>query len=441
MPNNFNIFSDILGFLNDDKNVFILNGFIGSGKSYFLNFTQNFLYSKVLVFKFNCYEATTLDDILLSFYTDFIDYHNKHKNTLPKVSSPVFSDKINAYIKSCINPILIIIDSFENLSDKNKIDVINFINYLAKFDKIKIFIGARNFDESFLSKDVKFSEDIMKILDKGFLNELLAQNEININFFKSEEIYKYSKGHYIYISIIIIILSVLKISVDNLFDEFSRKNTVFFDFLISKLLSLAPDSFLKPLWFLSVIRHGISEKFLIENNFISKEDIYYLEQKMILYREFDLLYLKDYIKNVLSKTLEPVTKVKIHNFYIHIYESQLPKKPSERDLLISRDTMRKELEYHKKFIENSKLINPQVHKTQVKEVDFSYLSYSKTVGHDWTFPKNELEIKNVPAVKIKNASGEKFELSKEELALLNSSSDNPDEASMKILNLRLLNRL
>lgn len=429
--NSFESFLDLTQFLNTNNNVFILNGFMGSGKSALIDLLPKILCQQVLLFNFNCFEATTLDDILLSLYTDFIDYHNKRKIFLPKTDSTIFSDKVNAFIKASPFPILFTIDSFEVLNkypDK-KTDIINFLNHLAKFDKIKIVISARNFDDELLASDTKLSNSIMRSLDGERFNNYLQKNGISANFFRAEELFKNTRGHYLYASMIVNILPILKITIDNLLEEYSKRNSTFYDFLVFKILTLVPDNFLKLLWFLSLIRHGVSEKFLIENDFATKEDIAYLESRMVLSREFGLLYLKDYIKTELSKTLELITKLKIHNFLEELYDSQLPKKPSERDLLISRATMRKEMEYHKKIVENSNL---QQHSKSggADNIDFSYLSYSKTVGHEWNPPKTTYEIKNVPEIKIIQPKNKRFELSKEELALLNSTSkEDEDEES------------
>lgn len=417
---------DFLTFFDSEDDVFILNGFSGSGKSVLIDFIREFLDEDILFFKFNCFEATTLDDVLLNLYTDFIDYHNSRKIFLPKVDSTIFSDKVNAFIKASNSPIVLVIDSFEvlNSSEENKKDIINFINYLSNYDKIKLVISARNFDEELLSKDFKIANSIMKLVNNEEFKILFDSNKIFANFFRMEELYKNTRGHYLYASMSLNILSTLNGSVENLLEEFSKKDMSFYDFLVFKLLSFIPDKFLRGLWLLALIRQGLSEKFLIDNHLFSKEDIVYLEDRMILTRESGLLYVKDYIKENIVESLDLVAKVKIHKYLSEVYDSQLPKKPSERDLLISRATMRREIDYHKKIVEDSNLAKAS-RNTAADNVDFSYLSYSKTVGHEWVPPaKTEYEIKNMPEVHLKPQHKSKIlELSKEELALLNASKD------------------
>lgn len=427
IESNYESVLDFLTFLgSEEDNIFILNGFSGSGKSALIDFGKNFLDENVLFFRFNCFEATTLDDVLLSLFTDFIDYHNKRKIFLPKVDSNIFSDKVNAFIKASNSPIIMVIDSFDalNSSEENKKDVINFINHLGNFDKIKLVVSSRNFDEELLSSNFKIANSIMKLFNNDEFKNLLEVNNISANFFRMEELYKKTRGHYLYISMALNILLTLNISIDNLLDEFSKKDMPFYDFLTFKLLSFIPDSFLRGLWLMSLIRQGLSEKFLSDKDFFTKEDIAYLESRMLLSRESGLIYVKDYIKESAVESIDLVAKVKIHKYLADLYDSELPKKPSERELLISRATMRREVEYHKKIVEDSNLPKQTSKKGPVDNIDFNYLSYSKTVGHEWVPPaKTEYEIKNVPEIHLKPNKSKILELSKEELALLNSSKD------------------
>ena len=113
LKHNIKAISQILHFLNTSDNVFILNGFMGSGKTYTVDCILDFINEDVLIFKNSYKDAVNLDDVLLSLFKDFSIYHNEGKTILPKVDSPIFSEKINAYIKYCDSPMLFVFDSFE----------------------------------------------------------------------------------------------------------------------------------------------------------------------------------------------------------------------------------------------------------------------------------------------------------------------------------------
>lgn len=423
---------DLFGFLNNKDQIFILNGFMGAGKSVVLNLLSKCLRDDVLLFKTNYFEATNLDDILLSLFNDFTNYHNDKKIVLSKIDSSIFSDKINAFIKSSNLPMLFVFDSFEIMkaSSENQKDLLNFIKYLSNFDKVKIIIASRSFDEDDLPSIEGVKASRIKLLDSEDFNKLLKINKINENSFYEEQIFKYTKGHYLYASFVVNLVELLSISFNNLSAEYSKRNSTFSDFLIFKILGLIPDKFLKLLWFLSLIRHGVSENFVLAQKFASKEDIEYLKNRMIVSYESGLIYLKDYMKFELVKSIEPETKAKIHQYMTDLYDSQLPKKPNERDLLISRATMRQEMEYHKHHVEHSKTVQTQTPPSHAEIVDFNYMTYAKSIGHDWNFKKSPIApkepIKQQGKQSEKPAAAEKtkrFELSKEEIMLLNSSND------------------
>ncbi len=76
--------------------------------------------------------------------------------------------------------------------------------------------------------------------------------------------------------------------------------------------------------------------------------------------------------------------VKIHKGCIELYETQLPLKPLERDLLISRRTMRKEIDYHQNFVPKKPVAAPaeqevvqEIIEEPVKVTDLSFIFESE----------------------------------------------------------------
>ena len=133
-----NIFalSKLLKFLSSSDNIFILNGFMGSGKTYVADCFLDFISEDVLIFKNSYLEAINLDDILLSMFKDFSVYHNEKKILLPKVDTNIFSEKINSYIKYCNYPMLFIFDSFEiNTRSKDSQKDILYFRRLIPYEK------------------------------------------------------------------------------------------------------------------------------------------------------------------------------------------------------------------------------------------------------------------------------------------------------------------
>ena len=127
LKHNIDALSQVLRFLNSSDNIFILNGFMGAGKTHVADCLLDFISDDVQ-------ESINLDDVLLSMFKDFSVYHGEKKIVLPKIDSSVFSDKINAYVKYCDAPMLFIFDSFEiNMRSKDtQKDILDFIEKTNK---------------------------------------------------------------------------------------------------------------------------------------------------------------------------------------------------------------------------------------------------------------------------------------------------------------------
>lgn len=425
LKHNIDAISQILKFLNSSENIFILNGFMGSGKTYVADCILDFINENVLIFRNSYQEAINLDDVLLSMFKDFSIYHNEKKVVLPKIESNIFSEKINAYVKYCNAPMLFVFDSFEiNMRSKDtQNDILDFINYLSHFSKVKIIICSRTFkQDDLISTDSSVSCSLSS-LTKDEMYLYLEENDIKGNKYESEELYKVTRGHYLLLELSVLIMQILDISLTIFSSEYKKSAKNFLEFLISKLLYISSDKFIKLLLLLAIIRHGVTSDFLIDQNISSKEDIDFLLQKHIITEKFGKYYLKDYVKSEFIKSVNIRTKIKVHKYLIDVYEAELPLKPFERELFLSRITMRQEIAFHTKRIENleeelEKSGKPKLAETQ----GLTYLSYVRTSGYESGMENKPSSakryIKNIKPRKDKNR---RFELSNEDSLLLNAS--------------------
>ena len=427
LEHDFETFSKILSFLNGNLSTFILHGFMGSGKSAMINLLPEVIHPSVLYFRVNCFESTNLDDVLLSLHTDFVKYHNEKKIVLPKVDSNNFTERINAYIRSGNSPMLFVFDSVDSEKCPLHAEIINFIKHISQIEKIKVIVTSRNLAANDLPNDSSTNFAVIKLCGKEEFVKLLENHDIKANDETYEDAFVASKGHYLYISLMINVISLLQISLSRLYNDYSKKNWTIFEFLVSKVLTLIPEKFFKSLWFLSLIRTGVSEDFMITQKLAAHDELAYLEERMLLCREGSNLYLKDYVKKAVLETMDAKTKKDIHIYLHELYESQLPKKPSERDLIISRSTMRRESAYHKEEADNTvvTVTQPQANKTNL---DYGYLSYSNSINKDWNFSESSISsrqrtIKPAPRgmeTRINNnLRARQFELSNEEMNFLN----------------------
>ena len=83
----------------------------------------------------------------------------------------------------------------------------------------------------------------------------------------------------------------------------------------------------------------------------------------ILSFDGNCLYLKECFRNLIELRIPDNVRIKLHRACIDLYNTQLPLKPSERDLMLSRQTMRREIEYHEMFLP----FTPALHKDPVED--------------------------------------------------------------------------
>lgn len=437
LNHNISAIAKMLRFLESSNNIFILNGFMGSGKTYVADCFLDFINEDVLIFKNSYQEAINLDDILLSMFKDFSIYHNEKKIILPKIDTNIFSEKINAYIKYCNSPMLFIFDSFEiNMRSRDsQKDILDFINYLSHFEKIKIVICSRSFKKDDLISSDSAADTTLEALSKDEMYEYLEQNKIHGGKYETEELYRVTRGHYLLLELSVLIMQILDISLTLFSTEYKKSSKNFLEFLISKLLSISSEKFVKLLLFLSVMRHGINAEFLLNQNLASDEDLSFLLQKHVLSEKFGNYYLKDYVKSEFIKSINTETRLKVHKYVIELYESELPLKPFDRELFLSRQTMRQEIAFHNKIVEklNEELLKSGKSKlTEGK--DYNYISYSKSSGFEAGMDNRKTAKRYINKIKSSvNEKKKRFELSKEDSALLHSSVSSKEDNITKEL--------
>ena len=436
LKHNIDALSQVLRFLNSSDNIFILNGFMGAGKTYVADCILDFISDDVIIFKNSYQESINLDDVLLSMFKDFSVYHSEKKIVLPKIESNIFSDKINAYIKYCDAPMLFIFDSFEiNMRSKDtQKDILDFINYLSHFAKVKIIICSRSFKQTDLVSMDSSVQFALKSLTHDEMLEYFSKNDITGTKYELDTLYKITRGHYLLLELSVLLMKILDISLTIFSAEYKKSAKNFLEFLVSKLLSVSSDKFVKLLLLLATIRHGVTSSFLLKQRFATEDDLHFLLQKKVIAEKFGKYYLKDYFKTEFLKVVNSETKIRIHKFLLDVYEAELPLKPFDRELFLSRLTMRQEIAYHNKRIETIEEERQRAGKPKLNEKQaLTYVSYSKTSGYESPSTKEKPleEKKYIKNIKPRETQGSKFVASKDD-SLLFSTSFSQDEISKEL---------
>lgn len=387
IENNLNQIEKIINFFSSPTPLMLVNGFMGTGKIMVVNQALSFLDEDVITLKYNCFETTILDDILLDFFDDFKNLTAQNIIQIPKAKTENFTQKINAYFESIQKPIVIVINSFEQVLKDNKQEILNFLFHISKSGKIKIILISRKFDyEDFT---VNYEKVAICALEKGIFERYLKSEDLKQIGPLSDELYKYSRGYFFYTTLSIKIMQIRKLNLMDFLSGYTKSFLSFNDFILREALSLVDPVSGHLLRFLTIMRHPVNVKLLKTLNLYNADRIAYFVDNLILTREGSLIYLQDYYKEISANSIADNIAVKIHKNCVELYETQLPLKPLERDLLISRQTMRKEIEYHSLFIPRKPIL-PQ---RPVPEPQFIEQKIAEEIPH--TKQEKEEQIKKI----------------------------------------------
>ncbi len=411
-------------FESEDRNTCLLQGQAGSFKSALFNKACEHLDENVLCFRIKCFESTTLDDIFLSLFETLKNYSHKKKLKFAKIETNSISQRINSYLNGIDHRAVILLDSLENVFEKkNKIEkeeILNFIEHLHSMRKFKIVLISEYFDKNVLS--LLFATEInISPYSKKETGDHLFRLKIDFSNETLEEFYEITKGNPYHIFVSANIVTTLKTSLDGLLWEFRTKNVSFEEYILQKLLTFVVEKAKKSLRYLALLNGGISKEFLEKRGFLTKEQLSYMCEKGLLAEEDGVVFLKDFLKKYLKKNIPIFEKIKIHKFWKEFYEQELPKKPANRTILISRNTMRNQIDYHNSFLsENSaEKINPQ---KANEKTDLNLMSYLNSNLTDWNIKNTNTETQGPDGLK-KGSAMEKYALTKDEVSLLNHPID------------------
>ena len=348
IENNIEKIETIIDFFSQHSSLLLVNGFMGTGKTQVIEHALSFLNDDVITLKYNCFETTILDDILLEFFDNFKKLTAQNIIEMPKIRTENFTQKINSYFESINKPIVIVINSFEQILKDNKQDILNFLYQLSKSYKIKTILIARKFD--YADFEQKYEKLAITALEKGIFEKYLRAENFKQIGPLSDELYKYSRGYYFYTTLSIKIMKIKKYSLADFLSEYTKSFQSFNDFILREALSLVDPVSGHLFRFLTIIRHPVNIKLINAIHLYDEERLNYFVDNLLLTKEDNLIYLQDYYKIIAENSIVENIAVKIHKSCVELYQTQLPLKPLERDLLISRQTMRKEIEYHSLFI-------------------------------------------------------------------------------------------
>lgn len=358
--NNLNQFMAMKDFFYSDCFMLLVNGFLGVGKSTVVDYFTNFLTPETLVLKYNCYETTILDDMLLSFFEQFKEFISEGIIQEPKMRSENFVQKMNSYFYSISSPITVIIDSFQDVLKGNKAEILDFFKHLSNTGKVKVVIISRTFDVSDFDGVFEYKKITIQALEKSLFERFLKSSNIKSIGPISDELYKHTRGYFFYVALAIKIIQIRGLTLVEFLDGYGKSFLSYNDFILREGLALIDPVSGHLFRFLTIIRHPVSIDLLKALNLYDEYKTKVFIETLVLSTDENTLYLKDYYKKIAENSIPDNVSQKIHKSCVELYNTQLPLKPMERNILISRATMRSEIEYHSMFLPKKPILKPKV---------------------------------------------------------------------------------
>lgn len=362
----------IYNFYKGPINLLYVNGFLGTRKAEIVNYTTSFLSKDTIILKYNCFNSTVLDDILLSFFSEFKMLSAQNIIFEPKVKTENFTQKINSYFSQIDRPFVIILDSFEAILNENRQEILDFVFHLNSMQKVKIIIIGRTFDSKYF-KDIEIERVTTHAIERQIFEKYLKSEKLKSPTEIVDEFYKCTRGYYFFTALSVKIMKINNLSLVDFLSAHKKSYLPFTKFLEKQALTLIPASEKNLFMLLAIIRHPISIDLLKKIELYEEEKINYLIENLIIILDNSQIYVQDYLKEETEDATSAHISQRIRQYIIDLYLSQLPLKPLERDICISRQTMRKEIEFHKLFL-------PKKPKSiESPGIDVNYLSYSKVI--------------------------------------------------------------
>ena len=349
LKNNYADIIKAIEFIAAKDSFLYIHGFLGTGKRQFINYISHFFNDEVIVLEYYCKAATVCDDILLSFI-DTLEKNPISKPVIINAKVTTLSVKIQQYISSIKKPFVIILHSFDDISESNRPLVIDCLDVLVKYSNVKIIISTRAMIPGVLG-DIKVDKKIfLKAFSKEIFKEFINSYKISYTDTILEDFYKYTRGYYYYTALALKIVQAMKISLNDFLNKFTRSGMNFDSYLGLTYINLIPATIRNFFWFLRTVRHGISINALAVFELYDEFSLEYLKSNLMIFQVGEMVYVQDYFQQNIDISIPAKTEIKLHKYIINIYEKQLKESLQTREIMISRQALRAEIEYHNKCI-------------------------------------------------------------------------------------------
>ncbi len=349
LKNNYAEIVKALEFLTSGDTFLYIHGFLGTGKRQYINYVSEFFNKEVIKLEYYCKAATVCDDILL-FFIDIIEKTALSKAVNQNAKVTTLSVKLQQYVSSIKKPFVIILHSFDDILEANRPLVIDCLEHLANYANVKILTSTRAMMTSAFGKVKVDKKVFLKAFSKDIFKDFVSSYQITYTDTVLDDFYKYSRGYYYYTELALKIIQAMKLSLSDFLNKYNKSGMSFDSYLGLTYINLIPSTIRNFFWFLRTIRHGISINALAVFDLYDEFSLEYLKSNLMIFLSGEMVYVQDYFQQNIDISIPAKTEIKLHKYIINIYEKQLKESLQTREIMISRQALRAEIEYHNKRI-------------------------------------------------------------------------------------------
>ena len=166
-----------------------------------------------------------------------------------------------------------------------------------------MIIVSKTFDTSLFSDDIKYTKVILKALSKNIFEKLLCDKGIKTTSRMFDELYKITRGYYLYTVITAKILNQKDLSVNDYLAAYVNSGLPFDKFLAKAFVSMLPNNCIKLLNLLCLIRHPANSQILDFLEYYDESAINILTENLFLQSVGKIFIVNNYFKNSFCKRL------------------------------------------------------------------------------------------------------------------------------------------
>lgn len=395
LKSNQNEILKAIDFLSSSEKFLYIHGFLGTGKRQFINYVCEFLNKDVIKLEYYCKEATVCDDILLAFI-DEIENQSISKAVNLNAKITTLAVKFQQMISSIKKPFVIILHSFDDIDEKNRDLVVNCLTKVLAEENVKLILSTRAMDPSVMGDVDEDRKIFLKALPKEIFKEFILSNGINATDRVIEDFYNYTRGYYYYTALSIKIIQAMKIELSEFLQKFAQSEMSFDSYLGITYINLIPTAIRNFFWFLRTIRHGLTLNALAIFDIYDEFSLDYLRTNLMIFQSGETIYVQDFFLQKIDISIPEKTEIKLHKYIIGIYEKQLKEQLKSRSIMISKQALRSEIEYHtncihqlesgvKEVEEKTSVIQEEKEQKQIPETLAGLLDKARELSLDKKF--------------------------------------------------------